>query len=47
MQLMLLTIMAFVLIGLVSRRFGPRQQWGIATLAMTLTLVQFAFSRFL
>lgn len=47
MQLMLVTMMTFVLIGLVSRRFGPRQQWGIVTLAMSLALVQFAFSRFL
>jgi len=44
---MLVTMIAFVLNGLVSRRFGPRQQWGIATMALTLALVQFAFSRFL
>jgi hypothetical protein len=47
MQLVLGIMLAFILVGLVSRSFGSRQQVVIATVAVTLTAMQFTFSRFL
>jgi len=47
MQLVLGIMLAFILVGLVSRSFGSRQQVAIATVVVTLTVMQFTFSRFL
>lgn len=47
MQLTLTVLFSFITLGLVSRKFGPRQQVIIAVLAVLLPLVQFTFSRFL
>jgi hypothetical protein len=46
-QLVLTIILLFILVGLLSRTFRPRQQVVIATVAVTLALMQFTFSRFL
>lgn len=47
MQLVLVIIFVFVLIGLVSSDFDRRQQVGITAIAMSLAAAQFFFSRFL
>jgi len=47
MQLVLVIIFAFVLLGLISPTFGRRQQVGISVIAVSLAVAQFFFSRFL
>lgn len=47
MQLTLTILFLFITLGLLSRRFGPRQQVVIAMVAVMLPVVQFTFSRFL
>lgn len=47
MQFILSMLVLFIMVGLVSRTFGPRQQATIAMVAVMLTLIQFTFSRFL
>jgi hypothetical protein len=46
-QLVLLVILLFVIVGLASRTFGERQQATIVTAAVALMLLQLTFSRFL
>lgn len=47
MQLVLAIVLLFILVGLLSRTFGARQQLVVATVAVTLAVMQFTFSRFL
>lgn len=47
MQLVLTILLIFIVVGLASRQFGPRQQVTIAVAAVTLTFIQFTLSRFL
>jgi len=47
MQLVLVIIFVFVLIGLISRTFDRRQQVAISAIAVSLAAAQFFFSRFL
>ncbi|HYK98085.1 MAG TPA: hypothetical protein VEU77_06800 [Candidatus Acidoferrales bacterium] len=47
MNLMLSMIFLFVLVGLIARRFGPRQQLLVTLVALALAAAQYTFPRFL
>jgi hypothetical protein len=47
MQLVLLILFSFAVLGLTSRRFDARQQVVIAVSAVALAVAQFTFARFL
>lgn len=47
MNLMLSVIFTFVMVGLVARRFGRRQQVLVTLGAIMLAVAQYAFPRFL
>jgi hypothetical protein len=47
MNLILGVSFAFIFVGLVARRFGPRQQILVTIAAMCLAIAQYTFPRFL
>lgn len=47
MQLVLVILFAFALIGFASRRFDARQQAIIVMVSVVLAMAQFTFARFL
>ncbi len=47
MQLVLVVIFGFILIGLIAPRFEGRQQVVVASFAIMLAAAQFFFARFL
>lgn len=47
MPLILITLVSFTAVGLVSRRFGRRQQALVAVIATMLALIQLTLPRYL
>jgi len=45
--LILLTVLAFVIVGLRSREFGARQNAMVVAIAVMLVTIQFFFARYL